>query len=37
MKILIMQSYPASCHFLLGPDILFGTLFLNTLSLQNNN
>jgi hypothetical protein len=32
-KLLIMQSSPASCHFLLGPNILFSALFQNTLNL----
>jgi hypothetical protein len=27
MKLLIMQSSPVSCHFLLGPNILLSTLF----------
>jgi hypothetical protein len=31
MKLLIMQSSPVSQHFLLGPNILFSTLFSNTL------
>jgi hypothetical protein len=34
MKLLIMQSSPASCHFLpSGPNILLSTLFSNTLNL----
>jgi hypothetical protein len=33
MKLLIMQSSPASRHFHLGPNILLSTLFSNTLSL----
>jgi len=33
MMLLIMQSSPASCHFLLGPNILLSTLFSNPLNL----
>jgi hypothetical protein len=34
MKLLIMQFSPTSCHFIFfGPNILFNTLFSNTLSL----
>jgi hypothetical protein len=34
MKLLVMQYSPASCHFfLLGPIILFSTLFSNTLHI----
>jgi hypothetical protein len=33
MKILIMQSPPASLHFISGPDTLLRTLFSNPLNL----
>jgi hypothetical protein len=36
MKLLIMQSSPASRHFLLGPYILLSSLFSNTLSLYRS-
>jgi hypothetical protein len=32
MKLLIVQFSPVSYYFLLDPNILDGTLFLNTLS-----
>jgi len=37
IKLLIMQFSPASCHFfLLGPNILFSTVFVNTKFYQNS-
>jgi hypothetical protein len=32
MKVLIMQSLPASCHVLLGSDIFLSNLFSDTLN-----